>query len=340
MKKQLFLLVILLAFFAGISKVNAQCTPGPNTPAPGMPEDYTAVIAGDTYDGNGVYTWYVTTLVNVIDPTGIIAAGAGIFTVGTGAGESTYNSTTGTTETLNLTWLPPSVGNTYYLVLRYSEENTAADPLCTAENIRVWEIKPINTFLLAAASDGEVCPGDVTGALVTTGTPSTIMYTYDQTILTYTITASGLIAEWQPSIQIPALLPATATGGTGQNYADVEWSIDGTTWYDFDGAAGTNAGGNYTDTDGQAPVTEAGSDITIRITINNNNVQSLAVQNIEIGIDGVLWDSETTVGDTPDIIGSGTTPCDPESPFGKRATTTINARPTITAGTGTILLEP
>ena len=327
MKKQLLILSILLAFFAGISNVNAQCTPGPNSPTPGIPVDYTTTISGDTYAGDGIYWWYVTRDPNLLTGTVDLPAD-GFFTVGTG---SSYNSQTnpGTTSTLNLTWLPASIGETFYLVLQYSEENDGGP--CTAENIRVWEITPINTFLLAIVADGETCPGDVTGALVTTGTPNTVAYTYGTTTLTYTATASGVNSDWQPSIRIPAL--QTATFGTGQTYASAEWTQDGgTNWYSFGAVAGTSASGDF-ESAVNAVATEAGSTMSIRIVINNNNFESLADQTINVAIDGYLMP-----GHAPSDIVSATD-CTEAAAFAKSADHNINARPTITTATGTFMTQ-
>ncbi|MEI7726691.1 MAG: hypothetical protein WCK09_16400, partial [Bacteroidota bacterium] len=158
MKKQQFLLVLLLALFASISSANAQCvTNGGFTPAAGLPYTYVVSIAAVPagYTGIGTYTWYVTQNVNIIDVPSIIPKTNNYFTVDETKpvlGYSDYNSavTANTTNKLNLTWTPLAISSgVFYLVLRYTEPNTSASTGCSAENIRVWQITPVNTFLLA-----------------------------------------------------------------------------------------------------------------------------------------------------------------------------------------------
>ena len=101
-------------------------------------------------------------------------------------------------------------------MLRYSEPNTnAAAPGCTAENIRVWQINPINTFLLAISGataagimfdPANQCAAPVTGAVVTPAATPTVEYTYGTNTLYYLVTASGTTGTWTPSVMIPALL--------------------------------------------------------------------------------------------------------------------------------------
>jgi hypothetical protein len=78
MKKQHFLLILILAFFAGISSGYAQCPNGPLTPAAGVEYTYSATI-GDlpAYNGTHVplFDWYVTKNVNILDGPSILVQG-------------------------------------------------------------------------------------------------------------------------------------------------------------------------------------------------------------------------------------------------------------------------
>ncbi|MFH1120839.1 MAG: hypothetical protein V1775_13530 [Bacteroidota bacterium] len=346
MKKQL-LLVLFLALFAGISSLNAQCVSDGFTPAAGVPYTYDVTIAGTGYSGAGAYDWYVTQDVNILNAANIIPEVNVFFTVDeVTPGYSDYHDAGGATSNqINISWTPAAVSspNAFYLVLRYSEDNTTSTPLCNAENIRVWQIDPINTFLLAIEgatttgdpfANAEQCAAPVTGADVTYNPDpllSTVEYTYGENAIFYRVTASGILGEWRPSIQIPAL------NGLGQTYLAVEWNDDITgagTWYPFVGAAGTNLGGNYASADADlAEVLDAvaGTPILIRIRIDNANYETLLDQPILVGIDGHLptgfieSDIWGGVGPVPD-------PCDQADPFAKTATYTILARPTITPG--------
>ena len=341
MKKQLliFVSIVFLALFANLSRVNAQCVGSGFSPSAGMPYTYDVTIpTGLGYTGGGTYNWYVTQNTDLIAGP-ILQVADGFFTVNTGPGLSTYNSTTGTTNQLGLTWTGTAVSSTtpFYLVLRYSETNGNANPGCSAENIRVWQINPINTFLLTfsgANSAGDSignandCAAPLVSAVVSPAT-SSVEYTYGVNTLYYRVKASGTNGTWKPAIRIPAL------AGLGQNYQNVQWNdaINGTgTWHTFNVPLGSITGGDFVSTD-FAPVTESGTPLLIRIQIANDNFETLANQGILVGIDGV------TANNMPDIWGPGTwppvpapDPCDPAADFAKQATFTILARPTINPG--------
>lgn len=351
MKKQHFFLVLLLALFAGISSVNAQCVANGFTPAAGVPYTYDVTVAGLGYTGAGDYDWYVTQNVNILDVPSIIPETNIFFTVDEATpGYSDYHDAAGATSNqINLTWTPAAVSSLtpFYLVLRYSEDNSTSNPTCAAENIRVWQIDPINTFLLAivgaetngtAFATAEQCAAPVTGATITPNADpalATVEYTYGENAIFYRVTASGILGEWRPSIQLPAL-----NGALGQTYIAVEWNQDITgvspNWIPFVGAAGTNAGGTYASADTDlAEVLDAvaGTPILIRVRIDNANFETLADQPILVGIDGYLPTGFTE----SDIWGPGVwpgtpDPCDQADPFAKTATYTILARPTINPG--------
>lgn len=342
MKKQL-LIVLLLALFAGISTVNAQCVSDGFHPAAGVPYTYDVTIAGPGYSGAGAYDWYVTQDVNILNAANIIPETNIFFTVDEAtAGYSDYHDAAGaTTNQINITWTPAAVSSAtpFYLVLRYSEENSTSNPACSAENIRVWQIDPINTFLLAIEgatttgdpfADAEQCAAPVTGAVITPNpdpAAASVAITYGENTLFYRVTGSGILGEWRPSIRIPAL------AGLGQNYIAVEWNQDITgagAWHTFNVPIGNTAGGDFVSTD-NAEVLDAvaGTPILIRVRIDNVNFETLADQPILVGIDGYL---PTDYLESDIIGGTGTNACDQEVEFGKQATYTILARPTITPG--------
>jgi hypothetical protein len=335
MKKQLFL-IVFLAFFAGISSLNAQCVGDGFNPSAGTLYLYDVTVAGPGYTGVGTYDWYVTQNVNVLDVPSIIPAVNGFFTVD--PGNSPYHTalpSPATSHIIGLNWSTAAVtgGNPFYLVLRYSEPNTNGAPGCSAENIRVWQINPINTFLLAITGATDLgaqfdnanqCASPLISALITPGTPSTINYTYGLNSLYYRVMASGANGTWTPSVQLQALL------GLGQNYAAVEWTDDLSgipVWHTFNVPAGNTAGGNFTSTD-LATITDPtnGTPIFIRVDIANVNWESLADQPVQVAIDGLLPNGLSDIwggtGPVPD-------PCAQADPFAKFATYTILARPTI-----------
>ncbi len=320
MKKQVFLLVALvLAAFANVTQSYGQCTPDPLHPAAGVAYDYEVTISGTTGGTTPTYVWNVTQDVNLLDASKYMTAGT----------DYTINSGSATSK-INITWSSAAVANpkVYYLVVKYTETSTSG---CTVENMKVWQIDPLNTFLLAVAGSnatGDItkattCPPAVDGATVTAGATPSVAYTYGQSTIYYKVTASGAIGTWTPSISLPAL---TGAGTTGQNYNNAEWSSDnGTTWNTFGLTDGDADGGTFTSTVTTAPVTVAGSDIIVRVKIDNVNFESLAAQPIEMGVDGVL------PGNVKDIV--STSNCADEADFGKKGTHTVEARPTVTDAT-------
>ena len=347
MKKQRFLLVLLLALVAGISSVNAQCLGTGFTPATGVPYTYLVDVTGSGYSGVGTYDWYVTQNVNILDAAAIFPVANAMFTVG--AGDSPYHVVApgaGTTDQITLTWSPIAVASVtpFYLVLRYTEANTnALAPGCSAENIRVWQIQPINTFLLAvepASANGLALPGANTcapGVLTAVVTPNvnpllaSVNITYGESQLYYRLTASGILGDWRPSIHVPDL------AGLGQNYTAVEWNdeADGTgTWHSFNILPGSMVAADGVSTD-LATVTDAtaGTSILVRLRIANVNNESLADQVITVGVDGYL-PTAFTISDIWGGTGPVPDPCAQADPFAKTANYTILARPTPNAGAG------
>lgn len=337
MKKQLLLLVLLLAFFAGISKVNAQCVPDELHPAAGIEYTYSADITGPGYSGSGQYDWYITDNVNLIDATFFLTPGV-MFTVNAA---TPYHDAANGVDNIQITWTPAAVADMgpFYLVLRYRETNANADPTCSSENIKAWQIDPINTFLLAleggtltsgsyvATEGSNTCAADVTGAAVTVGTPGTVLLTYGENTIYYVATASGIEGDWRPSIRVPALLAS-------QTYVAVEWTANMTGaggWVDM-GVATTGATQDLVSPSDATCTDVDGTPILIRVRLLNNNWQTLANQDIVLAIDGYL----PTAYAVSDIVSA--TDCTTAAPFAKTGTFTINARPTITGTPATMVL--
>lgn len=327
MKKQILLLVfIVLAAFANVNNSYGQCTGTPLTPAPGIVYDYGVTITGT--NTSPTFLWYATTDVNLLTGTKL-TTGDAYFTVdGTG---SAYNNTTGGTNNLKLVWLPKAIGTTFYLAVKYTETST---PGCTVENIKVFEIKPINTFLLAITGSNATganvqdanCVAAITGAVVTAATP-TVQYTYGTNTIFYEVTATGILGAWKPSVRIPAL-------AGDQTYASARWSSNnGGAWTAMTGFAVSGATQDL-GLAADATVTDAvaGSTYLIELVINNNNYETLADQVLNVKVDGFL---PTAYTESDIIGGGGGTACNQEAVFGKNADYTITRRPTVTPAVGT-----
>ncbi len=332
------MMFLSLAFvFAGVNKSYGQCEEGPLNPTPGVEYDYSVEIGtGTGYDGDGEFLWYITKSTDLL--MGIIDEG----TLFNANAATPYNTTTDAGSTISLTWTSAAItdGGPFYLVLKYTEANANADPTCSAENLKAWEIKPVNTFLLALDpaslgatnyeidADANDCAAPITSATVNTGNdPIDVTIIYGQNELYFIATASGIQGTWRPHIQIPALNPTQA-------YVSADWTADMTGsggWVSF-GAAADGTSQNLVSAS-DATVTDAtnGTPILIRIVLANNQWQTLADQSIGIALDGFLDHDDNTISDI--IGGEGADACDLLDPWERTATYTILARPTIVPDT-------
>lgn len=307
----------LLALFAGFAFVQGQnCTPGPLTPAAGEPYTYKVIIDNPYSSTTGSFTWYVTTNVDLLSITGVVPS-PGDEIVASGV----YNAPAVGQDQIEITWSAQAVVNgmadPYYLVVKFAGNNGT----CDAMNMKVWEIVPINTFLLAIYSmggegnNGTYCAADVSSAIVTPVASPTVAYEYGTNVLYARVVASHYTGEWTPSFQIEGL-------DAVQTLASVTWATDSL----FTVEHTTTLVGNVATSNDNATCAFDGSlPIYIKIEVDNNYFETLADLPITIGVDGVI-----TVGATSldDVISE--TDCNPEVAFGKSVDQTIMARPTVT----------
>lgn len=316
MKKLLLLLfVALLAAFA--TAYGQTCTPGPLTPAAGEAYTYKVIIGNPPYNGaTGNFTWYVTTNVDLLSTTGVVPS-PGSEIVATG----TYNAAALGQDEIAITWSAQAVvngvANPYYLVVKFEGNNG----ICDAMNMKVWQIVPINTFLLAidemggAGGDGTYCAAPVSSATVTPGASPTVNYQYGVNSIYARVTASRYTGEWTPSFRIEGL-------DAIQTIASVVWSTDSL----FTSTHTTTLAGNVaTSTDNATAAFDGSAKIYVRIDVENNHFETLADLAIVLGVDGVITVGATTLNDVVSI-----TDCSDEVAFGKFTNQTIKARPTVT----------
>lgn len=346
MKKQLSIIVsfVLLAFFANVAKADNGCVSTNGlTPSANVPYTYVVDVAASAqYNGDGHYHWYITQNTNLLDAGSIIAPGT-FFTVNPGSDYNIpFNSPGTTSNSLGLTWVTAATGQTFYLVLRYQEQNDSiGSPDCKPENIRVWEIIPneATNFVLAITGsnalgdslvDASGCAGVVESAIIQTLT-SKVQVIYAPNNLYYLVKASGASTTWNPSILLPDI---SANATYEQHYGSAQWAslTDLDTWHDFNLPVAGSTGGAYTSST-SAPVTEDGSYILIKVQLNNRMYETLANQPFELAVDGVLSGTnqkDIWGDDRPD----GTNFCDDADDWARKATYTIIARPTVNPGAG------
>lgn len=314
MKKVLFTLIV--ALLAGINIYGQVCTQGPLSPAAGTPYTYKVLIGNPPYNGTtGSFTWYVTTNVDLLNATGVLPSpGAEIIATGT------YNAPAVGQDQIQITWTAQAIvnglTNPYYLVVKFAGNNG----VCDAMNMKVWEIEPINKFLLAihpmagAGGNGTYCAADVSSAIVTPGTP-TVNYQYGINSVYARIMATNYTGDWTPSFRVDGL-------DAVQTLDVVTWSTDSL----FTAPHTTTIVGNVaTATDMATAAFDGSAKIWVKMDINNHHFETLADLPITLAVDGIITVGATTL---PDVISE--TDCNPEVPFGKSVNQTIKARPTIT----------
>ncbi len=317
MKKLVLLFVVaLLAAFA--SAYGQTCTPGPLTPAAGTPYIYKVLIGNPPYnETTGSFTWYVTTNVDLISTIGVVPS-PGTEIIATG----TYNAPAVGQDQIEITWTALAVVNgtvnPYYLVVKFAGNNG----ICDAMNMKVWQVIPINTFLLAindmggAGANGTYCAAPVSSAIVTPSTTNpTVNYQYGVNSLYARITASRYTGDWTPSFRIEGL-------DAVQTLTSVVWSTDSL----FTSTHTTTIAGNVaTSTDNATAAFDGSAKIYVKVDVDNHHFETLADLAITIGVDGVITVGATTLND---VISA--TDCNDEVPFGKFTNQTIKARPTVT----------
>jgi len=204
----------------------------------------------------------------------------------------------------------------YYLVVKYGQNNG----ICTASNIKVWKINPVNNFLLAieavdnsgAANPGIYCAADITNALIT---GDHVAYSFGENTFYSKVTASNITGEWTPSVKIPAL-------NSGQTIKELGWSTTVSGTYTAFPDAANSTGGEFSSHDKTMAAANGSLPIFIKLVISNGTWEGLADQNLVIGIDGTY--SSAALNDV-----KSSTDCTEEVTFGKTVTQTIKARPTI-----------
>jgi len=315
MKKQVLLLILLV--ISGLANTYAQssCTQGPLAPAAGSPYTYTVTVNNPPFNGTtGQYTWYVTTNVDLLNATGVVPNNGGEIIA-----SGTYNAPAAGQNSIQITWTAQAIvngmTNPYYLVIKFAGSNAG---ICDAMNMKVWEVKPINKFLLAINvynGTDRYCAAPVSSATVTPGATPTVNYQYGVNTLYARVTPKNYTGNWVPSFKIDGMDPV-------QTLSSVSWSTDSL----FTTSHTTTIAGNIaTSTDPHAAMFDGSAKLYLKIDVDNHHFETLADLALTIGVDGVINVGATTLNDV-----KSETDCTDEVPFGKFLPVIIKARPTVT----------
>jgi hypothetical protein len=353
MKKQILVLVILVvAVFASFTKSYGQTAVAPTVVAPrtldaavandpmkpiaGKPYTYSATINPAT--GNAY--WYAT------KQTTFMTGGsrpASIEELATGATPTIISDATtgnymklaatasdGTTST-TITWTSAllkgrdATDNPLFMVVEYN------GPVCTtSNNVKVIQITPQNAFTidltnvkhdtqtaLAYLATESQCYAGITSSSWVKGSGMTNVY--GANVLYFELVAANFSGGFKPTFQISGL--------KGTQTADIAWdyTIGGT----YTNVAGTAIAAPGNTTSAQTVLTDltntnGGAAIYIKVTVHNNSYEGLTADDITLKVDAV----DNSGNDNVDHTGTS------EAAYAESAMQTLNARPSITPGTG------
>jgi hypothetical protein len=315
MKKQLLILFLALFAIGFSSSAYAQTCPVPRgIDVTCLPNDAIHPIAGSPYDyivnvptppGTKEYHWFVTT-----DPA-FLAGGnltanrelpGGTYVAATGVG---YNNPLTGTATLSITWnsFVYDPLNPVFVVIQVKSTEAG---VCTANNLKVYKIEPINAFTLDIANvdpsgatqagygaNLDICVHELVSATYNPVTEG-VIYDFGADTLYYIVTAANFSTSWLPSIQIGR--DVTGTGGNMGDITDVSWArpgafpIPAANWINMPLVAGVYtapAAVNVLDATGTVGVD--GECIVMRVVVDHTTAASyegLIAEQISVAVDG------------------------------------------------------
>lgn len=268
-------------------------------PVPGTDYEYEVVVPTPA-GGSFTYHWFVTQDKTFITASALSATpeavgGTHIFAAGTG-----YNSGTNTSEKMTITWksFTHDAANPVFLVVYV--ENTVT---CLTDNIEVYIIEPKHAFTLDIenlAADGTkqtdgygTCVSPIVSATYNAGT---VEMDYGTNYMFFTVNAANFTGSWQPSFQTSGA--GLTAAGTTRAVTAVDWAYpadaqSGTWNATVSGSANnfTAAGATVTNVAAQAAggtVGATGECIVVRVTVDNNQAETITDAEIKLAVDGVM----------------------------------------------------
>ena len=342
MKKQIFILVMVLfaatTVFGQMKKGSdpqpLSCTPGPLTPMAGVPYDYSALVV----PANGNFTWWATKDVDFIK--------AGVNNLATKlsvgsdltAASANYGIPGGTTNasTVNITWSGATLAGTTDLSPTFViVQNDATGTNC-ANNLKVYQIKPINGFIvdikninqamapLAYVAPYSFCVSSIASAKFSGGA---IVTDYGTNVMYFEVVAANFSGSYTPAFQLSGLDP-------GQSVTSLELFTDPA--FATTAIPTTLAGVTYSPAapvavDGSVSNTSTGVSLYVKLTIANGTYETLTDEPVTLAVNGTNAAGEKSVDNTD---------CSKPSNFNDVATQTLLARPKITAVAPGVFVNP
>ena len=350
--------------YSSIPNTLANCVGSPQQPKAGIP--YTYEFDNTDFGAGGPPTgfrFWATKDPNFVSGTPTITNQTTALTVVSGdllATSTNYNpGSNDATDNVEITWGPDLLARTSYQTL-VGSPGTLAAPTSTfvvgwatngcTDNIKVWEIDPSPSFTvdIKVIADGTKLPlpyGDATAtqcidevrAAKYNTTNFNVDYNFGWDTLYYEVIAANFVTSWVPTFFL------TGLGDAAIQDARIDW-------YESWSAARTNAttaaagwieggditGGTVTGTTAitsNAPNTNGGVSMIVRVVVSNNNYEGLTAQTIGLSVAG-----EDAVGFDIDDDLACTVPANAADAADDDTTSrTITPRPTLQEGTTIIL---
>lgn len=344
MKKQIFILIV--AIFAtstvfGQMKAGSTaqpltgCTPDALHPLAGVPYNYEAIVSPT----GGNFQWWATKDFNFITTPATPGAtplnnSSTKLTVGTQLlNAGTSYGTTSTTSNVDITWSSSTLAGTTvaaptFVVVQYD----ATSPSC-ANNLKVYQINPINGFTvdiknmdqakasLAYGASCLFCVSNIASSRYDAATKA-IVTDYGTNVMYFEVVAANFTVGYTPSFQVSGLQ-------TGQTVTSLELYTDAA----FTSApiATSLSGGAYSPAaqvtiDPTVTNTTSGVSLYVKLTIANGIYETLADLPITLAVNG------TNASGEKDVVN---TSCNTQTDYEDTAIQTLTKRPSVTPMTGT-----
>jgi hypothetical protein len=313
---------------AGSAPKPLACPNDPLNPIAGKPYDYSASFN----PAGGTAFWYATKSTTFIDATGRVATieAKGGDVVSDASATYAVDQAGATNPSLtNITWNSKGLSEVtesapLFVVVDYKNATGSC-----ANNMKVYNIIPKNGFTVdikSMSSDGltpvvnygdksEQCVADVLGAVFNT-TSKKMDMNYGVQTLYFEVVAANFTGSFTPSFQISGL----AAGQT----AEIFWGATAAT-------ATNSIAATVNDTPVTAPAmttaltnTSTGVSMYVKVVINNNNYEGLALQTIKLAVDAKNAQGQD------DVLESD---CSPNTAYADFAEQDIKPRPAITPNT-------
>ena len=332
------------------------CTPSPLNPMAGQSFTY-AVTNPNAIANAATYTWWATKNPNFINATTFLSDTASMLyanppkdvtneLISTSAN---YGVLLGAGPTMDISWTPYILASTDYQGTPNINGTPAApsptfvvvqaDGSCN-NNLQVFEIDPLASFTLDIAN---INPAD-TSITLAYGTPAeqcvdivrsatysagVVQMDYGTDTLLFEVIAANYVTSWTPTFEVISGLTANQTATilwsytkpgalTGAGAIEASQAI----------AVGTPVVGSSALTPGTGVSPSDGTSIYVRVIIDNNQFESIALQPFVLAVDGVDATSQ------PDIDQTSTTCTALLDDREDKATHNITPRPDIVDATG------